>query len=91
MTQPVQIPLQSLPSLKQTNTFAQLDIIYERAKGALNLLSKIIDKNVTAASNTKKPTFSDISVSMGNPKSYYFSCCSHVLSIVLAVVCKKLF
>ena len=68
MTQPVQIPLQSLPSLKQTNTFAQLDIIYECAKGALNLLSKIIDKNVTAASNTKKPTFSDISVSMGNPK-----------------------
>jgi len=44
--QPVQIPLQSLPALKQTDTPSQLGVIYNLAKGPLNPLIQIIDKDV---------------------------------------------
>ncbi|KAJ7401712.1 integral membrane protein dgcr2 idd [Pitangus sulphuratus] len=44
--QPVQIPLQSLPTLHQINTPIQFGVISERTEGALDLLIWIIDKDV---------------------------------------------
>ncbi|KAK4821661.1 hypothetical protein QYF61_027129 [Mycteria americana] len=43
--QPVQIPLQSLPTLKQINTPAQLGVICKLTEGALNPFVQIIDKD----------------------------------------------
>jgi len=43
--QPVQIPLQSLPTLKQINAPAQLDVICKLAEGALDPLIQITDKD----------------------------------------------
>ncbi|KAK4824881.1 hypothetical protein QYF61_021088 [Mycteria americana] len=43
--QPVQVPLQSLPTLKQINTPAQLGVICKLAEGALNPFVQIIDKD----------------------------------------------
>jgi len=45
-TQSVQIPLQSLPTLEQIDTLAQLGVICKLAEGALNPLIQIIDKDV---------------------------------------------
>ena len=42
--QPVQIPLQSLPTLEQIKTPAQFDVIFKLTEGALNPLIQIIDK-----------------------------------------------
>jgi len=42
--QPVQIPLQSLPTLKQIDTPALFGVICKVIEGALNPLSQIIDK-----------------------------------------------
>jgi len=39
----VQIPLQSLPTLKQINTLAQLGVICKLTEGALNPLIQLID------------------------------------------------
>ncbi|KAK4816766.1 hypothetical protein QYF61_022764 [Mycteria americana] len=44
--QPVQVPLQSLPTLKQINTPTQLGVICKLTEGALNPLIQIIDKDV---------------------------------------------
>ncbi|KAK4817045.1 hypothetical protein QYF61_026353 [Mycteria americana] len=44
--QPVQVPLQSLPSLKQINTPAQLGVICKLTEGALNSFVQIIDKDI---------------------------------------------
>ncbi|KAK4823850.1 hypothetical protein QYF61_007498 [Mycteria americana] len=44
--QPVQIPLQSLPPLKQINTPAQLGVICKLTEGALDPLVQIIDKDI---------------------------------------------
>ncbi|KAK4830892.1 hypothetical protein QYF61_013821 [Mycteria americana] len=44
--QPVQVPLQSLPTLKQINTPAQLGVICKLTEGALDPLVQIIDKDV---------------------------------------------
>ncbi|KAK4813638.1 hypothetical protein QYF61_014398 [Mycteria americana] len=44
--QPVQIPLQSLPTLKQINTPTQLGVICKLTEGALDPLVQIIDKDV---------------------------------------------
>ncbi|GAB0186435.1 hypothetical protein GRJ2_001108800 [Grus japonensis] len=44
--QPVQIPLQSLPTLKQINTPAQLGVTCKLTEGALNPLIQIIDKDI---------------------------------------------
>ncbi|GAB0181288.1 cAMP-dependent protein kinase inhibitor alpha [Grus japonensis] len=44
--QPVQIPLQTLPALKQINTPAQLGVIFKFTEGALNPLAQIIDKDI---------------------------------------------
>ncbi|KAK4824117.1 hypothetical protein QYF61_010740 [Mycteria americana] len=44
--QPVQIPLQSLPTLKQINTPAQLGVICKLTEGALHPLVQIIDKDI---------------------------------------------
>jgi len=44
--QPVQIPLQSLPTLEQINTPTQLGVICRFTEGALNPLIQIIDKDV---------------------------------------------
>ncbi|KAK4832565.1 hypothetical protein QYF61_024065 [Mycteria americana] len=44
--QPVQIPLQSLPTLKQINTPAQLSVLCKLTEGALNPLVQIIDKDI---------------------------------------------
>ncbi|KAK4825306.1 LOW QUALITY PROTEIN: hypothetical protein QYF61_026657 [Mycteria americana] len=44
--QPVQVPLQSLPTLKQINTPAQLGVICKLTEGALDPLIQIIDKDV---------------------------------------------
>ncbi|KAK4815740.1 hypothetical protein QYF61_006778 [Mycteria americana] len=44
--QPVQVPLQSLPTLKQINTPAQLGVICKLTEGALNPLIQIIDKDI---------------------------------------------
>jgi len=46
LIQPVQIPLQSLPTLKQIDTPAQLGVICKLTEGALNTLVQIIDKDV---------------------------------------------
>lgn len=42
----MQIPLQSLPTLKEINTPAQLGIIYKLAESALDSLISIIDKDI---------------------------------------------
>ena len=47
--QPVQIPLQSLPALKQINTPHQLVVICKLTKGALDPLVQIIDKDIKQA------------------------------------------
>ncbi|KAK4808361.1 hypothetical protein QYF61_026964 [Mycteria americana] len=44
--QPVQVPLQSLPPLKQINTPAQLGVICKLAEGALDPFIHIIDKDI---------------------------------------------
>ncbi|KAK4818296.1 hypothetical protein QYF61_010438 [Mycteria americana] len=44
--QPVQVPLQSLPTLKQTNTPTQLGIICKLTEGTLDTFAQIIDKDV---------------------------------------------
>ncbi|KAK4832282.1 hypothetical protein QYF61_021681 [Mycteria americana] len=44
--QPVQVPLQSLPTLKQINTPAQLGVVRKHTEGALNPFVQIIDKDV---------------------------------------------
>ncbi|KAK4828336.1 hypothetical protein QYF61_025805 [Mycteria americana] len=46
LIQPVQIPLQSLPTLKQINTPTQLGVICKLTEGALDLLIQIIDKDI---------------------------------------------
>ncbi|KAK4823942.1 hypothetical protein QYF61_008328 [Mycteria americana] len=46
LIQPVQIPLQSLPTLKQINTPTQLGVICKLTEGALNPLVQIIDKDI---------------------------------------------
>ncbi|GAB0184554.1 hypothetical protein GRJ2_000920700 [Grus japonensis] len=44
--QPVQIPLQTLPTLKQINTPAQLGGICKLTEGALDPLIQVIDKDI---------------------------------------------
>ncbi|KAK4807037.1 hypothetical protein QYF61_018378 [Mycteria americana] len=44
--QPVQVPLQSLPPLKQINTPTQLGVICKLAEGALDPFIQIIDKDI---------------------------------------------
>ncbi|KAK4832946.1 hypothetical protein QYF61_026602 [Mycteria americana] len=44
--QPVQVPLQSLPTLKQINTPAQLGVICKLTEGALDPLVQVIDKDI---------------------------------------------
>ncbi|KAK4811468.1 hypothetical protein QYF61_010347 [Mycteria americana] len=44
--QPVQVPLQSLPTLEQINTPAQLGVICKLTEGALNPLIQVIDKDI---------------------------------------------
>ncbi|KAK4810059.1 hypothetical protein QYF61_007223 [Mycteria americana] len=44
--QPVQVPLQSLPTLQQINTPTQLGVICKLIEGALNPLIQIIDKDI---------------------------------------------
>jgi len=46
LIQPVQIPLQSLPPLKQTNTPAQLGVICKLTEDALDPFIQIIDKDI---------------------------------------------
>ncbi|KAK4813572.1 hypothetical protein QYF61_010497 [Mycteria americana] len=45
-TQPVQVPLQSLPTLQQINTPTQLGVICKLTEGALDPLVQIVDKDV---------------------------------------------
>ncbi|KAK4829830.1 hypothetical protein QYF61_006840 [Mycteria americana] len=44
--QPVQVPLQSLPPLKQINTPTQLGVVCKLTEGALNPFIQIIDKDI---------------------------------------------
>ncbi|KAK4812409.1 hypothetical protein QYF61_019643 [Mycteria americana] len=44
--QPIQVPLQSLPPLKQINTPTQLGVICKLTEGALDPLVQIIDKDI---------------------------------------------
>ncbi|KAK4811614.1 hypothetical protein QYF61_017005 [Mycteria americana] len=44
--QPVQVPLQSLPTLKQINTPAQLGVVCKLTEGALDPFVQIIDKDI---------------------------------------------
>ncbi|KAK4828566.1 hypothetical protein QYF61_027656 [Mycteria americana] len=44
--QPVQVPLQSLPTLQQINTPTQLGVICKLTEGALDPFVQIIDKNI---------------------------------------------
>jgi len=44
--QPVQIPLQSLPTFKHIDTPARLGVIRKLTEGALNPLIQIIDKDI---------------------------------------------
>ncbi|KAJ7419506.1 integral membrane protein dgcr2 idd [Pitangus sulphuratus] len=45
LIQPVQIPLQNLPTFQQINTVTQLSIICEPTEGALDPLVQIINKD----------------------------------------------
>ncbi|KAK4817402.1 hypothetical protein QYF61_013272 [Mycteria americana] len=44
--QPVQVPLQSLPPLKQINTPTQLDVVCKLTEGALDPFIQIMDKDI---------------------------------------------
>ncbi|KAK4821930.1 hypothetical protein QYF61_004933 [Mycteria americana] len=44
--QPVQVPLQSLPTLQQINTPTQLGVVCKLTEGALNPFVQIIDKDI---------------------------------------------
>ncbi|KAK4814519.1 hypothetical protein QYF61_021620 [Mycteria americana] len=44
--QPVQVPLQTLPTLKKINTPTQLGVICKLTEGTLNPLVQIIDKDI---------------------------------------------
>ncbi|KAJ7410366.1 integral membrane protein dgcr2 idd [Pitangus sulphuratus] len=44
--QPVQIPLQTLPALQQTNTPTRLGVIWKLTEGTLDPLVLIIDKDI---------------------------------------------
>ncbi|KAK4826066.1 hypothetical protein QYF61_005025 [Mycteria americana] len=44
--QPVQVPLQSLPTLQQINTPTQLGVVCKLTEGALDSLIQIIDKDI---------------------------------------------
>ncbi|KAK4816158.1 hypothetical protein QYF61_011540 [Mycteria americana] len=44
--QPVQVPLQSLPALKQINTPTQLGVVCKLSEGALDPLVQIIDRDI---------------------------------------------
>ncbi|MCQ4078742.1 hypothetical protein FK519_28640 [Klebsiella pneumoniae] len=44
--QPVQIPLQSLPTLEQIDTPTQFGVICKLTEGALNPLIQIVDKDI---------------------------------------------
>jgi len=46
LIQPIQIPLQILPTLKQIDTPAQLGVTCKLTEGALNPLTQIICKDV---------------------------------------------
>ncbi|KAK4830116.1 hypothetical protein QYF61_008543 [Mycteria americana] len=46
LIQPVQVPLQSLPTLQQINTPTQLGVICKLTEGALNPLLQIIDEDI---------------------------------------------
>ncbi|GAB0180261.1 hypothetical protein GRJ2_000491400 [Grus japonensis] len=46
LIQPVQIPLQCLPTFKQINTPAQLGVVYKLPEGALDPLIQVTDKDV---------------------------------------------
>ncbi|KAK4810700.1 hypothetical protein QYF61_007674 [Mycteria americana] len=46
LIQPVQVPLQSLPTLKQINTPTQLGVVCNLTEGALDPLIQIIDKDI---------------------------------------------
>ncbi|KAK4821205.1 hypothetical protein QYF61_015773 [Mycteria americana] len=46
LIQPVQVPLQSLPTLQQTNTPTQLGVICKLTEGALDPFIQIIDKDI---------------------------------------------
>jgi len=46
LIQPVQIPLQSLPTLKQIDTPTQLVVICKLTEGALNPLIQVTDKDL---------------------------------------------
>ncbi|KAK4816650.1 hypothetical protein QYF61_019627 [Mycteria americana] len=46
LIQPVQVPLQSLPTLKQINTPTQLGVVCKLTEGALDPFVQIIDKDV---------------------------------------------
>ncbi|KAK4810045.1 hypothetical protein QYF61_005108 [Mycteria americana] len=46
LIQPVQIPLQSLPTLEQINTPAQFGVSCKLTEGALNPLIQIIDRDI---------------------------------------------
>ncbi|KAK4832512.1 hypothetical protein QYF61_023577 [Mycteria americana] len=61
LIQPVQIPLQSLPPLKQINTPTQLGVICKLTEGAFDPLIQIIDKD--------KPMDTDSQLLLNNPSS----------------------
>ncbi|KAK4828439.1 hypothetical protein QYF61_026596 [Mycteria americana] len=46
LIQPVQVPLQSLPTLKQINTPTQLGVVCKLTEGALHPFIQIIDKDI---------------------------------------------
>ncbi|KAK4826971.1 hypothetical protein QYF61_012912 [Mycteria americana] len=46
LIQPVQVPLQSLPTLKQINTPTQLGVVCKLTEGALDPFIQIIDKDI---------------------------------------------
>ncbi|KAK4811103.1 hypothetical protein QYF61_016389 [Mycteria americana] len=66
--QPVQVPLQSLPTLKQINTPAQLGVICKLTEGALDPFVQIIDKDIISYILLKLELERDMK---GNKKSFY--------------------
>ncbi|KAK4818289.1 hypothetical protein QYF61_010431 [Mycteria americana] len=76
--QPVQVPLQGLPTLQQTNTPAQLGVICKLTEGALNPFVQVIDKDIKqdwpqrfGASHLKK-----VAGSIAQLKCIYTNVCS---------------
>ncbi|KAJ7402359.1 hypothetical protein BTVI_87246 [Pitangus sulphuratus] len=93
LMQPIQIPLQCLPSLQQINTPAQLGVVFKLTESALDPLIQIISRDIELdqcqykALPTKGPPPKSLSLSRGLPSpghtSHRGSHCSCQIGMIL--------